>query len=147
MNSFQVFHISLIIYFFFLIQGNRICDSSLSSVTDQDPVIDDLSHQDLTSPGPSSNGSVLLLPISSSTRSKKKQPITSSSGVVSADSRKVSDLPEKESSAVTSTIQQEQSDPIAKEVFERPLTRARKRHIMARVYDAQASMPKQRKNV
>jgi hypothetical protein len=106
-------------------------------------------QQDLSQPGPSSNDSILLLPISLSTRSKKRKSNKTllSSNPLGQDREESCE--EDSSVAHTTHCKQNQEYSGETEVFERPLTRARKRN-MARVCDIQPliqPIPKRRKNL
>ncbi|KAK4030359.1 ribosomal protein S6 kinase alpha-5 isoform X1 [Daphnia magna] len=126
--------------------GNGICDS-LPSVVD-DKIKEAPPAQDLSLPGPSSNDSIILMPISSSTRSKKRQPIKMLLHTNPLGQRGEMNCEEDASLACTKSWKQHQEYSGATE-FERPLTRARKRH-MAHVNDVQPyiqPIPKRRKNL
>ena len=102
------------------------------------------SREDLPLPGPSSSNSILLLPIplSTKTRSKKRPPNKSPATPLGQDCEVNCD--EATSEARLALCQQPKTSSESIEVFERPLTRARKRH-MARICEMQPPVPKHRR--
>lgn len=128
-----------------LLQGNT-ASNSISSITEGQSV-KDYTPNTLSQPGPSNKGSNLVLPISSSTRSKKKQSYKLPLSIdmppegCRADSAK--------EITVSYSVQKPRQHKAGKEtgLFERPLTRARKRHMAKISEKEQFELNKRRKDI
>ena len=125
-------------------QGNPICDTVPSG---EEQVISIAEGEVYAQAGTSSTSSqdIVLLPVSLSTRSKRRwQPEAGSRKTEGCEQETRCEQNEATAFAVPSLI--ECHEPKDMELFERPLTRARKRH-MAHAGESKPTQLKRRKNL